>query len=84
VAPSDDLLHRLSRVPPARAFLATLVVMLAGLFLPGIVGAAVLCLLAAALIFLTAATWPVQTARTRAVRAILLVVLALLVISKIA
>jgi hypothetical protein len=83
VAPSDDLLHRLSRVKPFRVFLATLVVMLLGLFLPGIVGAAVLCLLAAALITLTVTTWPVQPARTRAVRIILLGVLLLLVISKI-
>jgi Tfp pilus assembly protein PilN len=83
VAPSEDLLHRLSRVSPGRAFLATLVVMLLGLFLPGIVGAAVLCLLAAALITLTVATWPIQPARTRAVRIILLAVLVLLVLSKI-
>ena len=80
---SDDLLRRLARVNPTRAFLVVLVVMLAGLFLPGIVGAAVLCLLAAALITLTATTWPVQPSRTRAVRVILLGVLILLVISKI-
>jgi hypothetical protein len=83
VAPSDDLLHRLARVSPARAFLATLVVMLLGLFLPGIVGAAVLALLAAGLIALTVTTWPVQPARTRAVRVILLGVLILLIVSKV-
>jgi hypothetical protein len=83
VTGNDDLMRRLARVNPARAFLATLVVMLAGLFLPGIVGAAVLCLLAAALITLTVTTWPVQSARTRAVRLILLAVLVLLVLSKI-
>jgi hypothetical protein len=83
VAPSEDLLHRLSRVPPARAFLATLVVMLLGLFLPGIVGAAVLALLAAAMIWLTVTTWPVQPGRTRAVRILLLAVLILLIGSKI-
>jgi hypothetical protein len=83
VTGNDDLMRRLARVNPARAFLATLVVMLAGLFLPGIVGAAVLCLLAAGLITLTVTTWPVQPARTRAVRLILLAVLVLLVISKI-
>jgi hypothetical protein len=60
VTGNDDLMRRLARVNPARAFLATLVVMLAGLFLPGIVGAAVLGLLAAALITLTVTTWPVQ------------------------
>ena len=83
MAPSDDLLHRLARVPPARAFLATLVVMLLGLFLPGIIGAAVLALLAAALIGLSVTTWPVQPSRTRAVRLILVGVLVLLIISKI-
>jgi hypothetical protein len=83
VASNDDLLHRLSRVPPGRAFLAALALMLVGLFLPGIVGAAVLCVLAAALITLTVTTWPVQPARIRAVRMILLGVLVLLVISKV-
>lgn len=83
MAGNDDLMRRLARVNPTRAFLATLVVMLAGLFLPGIVGAAVLCLLAAVLITLTVTTWPVQSARTRAVRAILLAVLVLLILSKI-
>lgn len=83
MAPSHDLLHRLARLNPAPIFLATLVVMLAGLFLPGIVGAAVLCVLGAALIALTVSTWPVQPGRTRAVRVILLAVLALLVISKV-
>ncbi|MEV6843839.1 DUF6703 family protein [Actinoplanes sp. NPDC051411] len=83
MAPSDDLLHRLSRVPPARAFLGALALMLLGLFLPGIVGAAVLGVLAAALIALTVATWPVQPARIRAVRMILLGVLVLLLISKV-
>jgi hypothetical protein len=75
-------LHRLSRIPPSRAFLATLVLMLLGLFLPGIVGAAVLSLVGGALIFLTATTWAVQPARTRAVRIILLGVLILLIVSK--
>jgi hypothetical protein len=83
VAPSEDLLRRLSRINPTRAFLAALVVMLAGLFLPGIVGAAVLFLLGAALVALTVTTWPVQDSRTRAVRIILLVVLAGVVVSKI-
>ena len=83
MTPSDDLLHRLARVNPTRAFLAALVVMLAGLFLPGIVGAAVLCLLGAALIALTVITWPVQPPRIRASRLILLLVLVALVLSKI-
>lgn len=83
MAPSDDLLHRLARINPTQAFLAALVVMLAGLFLPGIVGAAVLCLLGAALIALTVITWPVQPARIRVSRLILLLVLVALILSKI-
>jgi hypothetical protein len=83
MAPSDDLLHRLARMNPARAFLGTLLLMLAGLFLPGIVGAAVLCVLAVALAALTVTTWSVQPARTRAVRMILFAVLILLIVSKV-
>jgi hypothetical protein len=83
VTPSDDLLHRLARVNPTRAFLAALVVMLAGLFLPGIIGAAVLFLLGAALTALTVITWPVQPPPTRIIRVILLVVLLAVVIVKV-
>jgi hypothetical protein len=75
VAPSDELLRRLARVNPTAAFLAALVVMLAGLFLPGIVGAAVLFLLAAGLTVLTLTTWPVQPPSTRIVRMVTLVAL---------
>jgi hypothetical protein len=83
VSPSNDLLHRLSRVNPTRAFLGALVVMLAGLFLPGIVGGAVLFLLGVALATLTVTTWPIQTPPTRVVRVLLLVVLLALVILKV-
>jgi hypothetical protein len=83
MAPSEDLLQRLARVNPTRAFLAALVVMLAGLFLPGIVGAAVLFLLGVALAALTVTTWPVQQPPTRIVRVLLLVVLLALVILKV-
>jgi hypothetical protein len=72
VAPRDDLLRRLARVGTARAFLAALALMLAGLFLPGIVGAAVLCVLGAGVAALTVTTWPVQAPPTRAVRVVLL------------
>ena len=83
MTPSDDLLHRLARVNPTRAFLAALVVMLAGLFLPGIIGAAVLFLLGVALAALTVITWPVQPPPTRITRVLLLVVLLTLVIFKV-
>jgi hypothetical protein len=83
VAPTNDLLRRLARVNPTRAFLGALVLMLAGLFLPGIVGAAVLFLLGVALAALTVTTWPVQAPPTRIIRIVLLVVLFALVIRKV-
>jgi hypothetical protein len=82
VTPSD-LLRRLARVSPTAAFLMALVALLAGFFLPGIIGAALLFLLAAALATLTFTTWPVQTAATRAVRVMLLVLLLAVVVAKV-
>jgi hypothetical protein len=82
VTPSDDLLRRLARINPTRAFLIALVVLLAGFFLPGIVGAALLFVLAAALVALTAMTWPVQKPATRAIRVVLLVLLFTAVVAK--
>lgn len=82
MAPSENLLHRLARVNPTTAFIVALVVMLAGLFLPGIIGAALLLLLAAGLVALTFTTWPVQTGATRVVRVLLLVLLLAAVVAK--
>jgi hypothetical protein len=82
VTPSDNLLHRLARINPTRAFLVALVVLLAGLFLPGIVGAALLFVLGAVLVTLTATTWPVQKPATRAVRVAMLVLLFAAVVAK--
>ena len=79
---SEDLLRRLARVNPTVAFIIALALMLAGLFLPGIVGAAVLFLLGAALVALTFTTWPVQSPPTRAVRVVLLVLLFAAVVAK--
>jgi len=82
VAPSENLLHRLARVNPTRAFLGALALMLAGLFLPGIVGAAVLFVLGAGLAALTFTTWPVQPPATRALRVLMLVLLFAAVVAK--
>ena len=60
MTPSDNLLRRLARVSPTTAFIVALAVLLAGLFLPGIIGAALLFLLGAGLAALTFTTWPVQ------------------------
>jgi len=73
--PSDNLLRRLARVSPTTAFLITLAMLLAGLFLPGIIGGAVLFVLGVGLAGLTFTTWPVQKPGTRAIRVILLVLL---------
>ena len=82
MTPSDNLLRRLARVSPTTAFLAALALLLAGFFLPGIVGAAVLFVLCAALAALTFTTWPVQTPSTRLVRVLLLVLLLAVVVAK--
>ena len=73
--PPDNLLRRLARVNPTTAFVVALAVLLAGLFLPGIIGAALLFLLGAALAGLTFTTWQVQSPPVRAVRVTMLVLL---------
>ena len=73
--PSDNLLRRLARISPTTAFLIALALLLAGLFLPGIIGAALLLLLGAGMAGLTFTTWPVQKPGTRAIRVILLMLL---------
>jgi hypothetical protein len=82
VAPSENLLRRLARVNPTTAFLVALVLMLAGLVLPGIVGAAVLFVLGAGLTAMTYTTWPVQPPATRALRVVMLVLLLAAVVAK--
>jgi hypothetical protein len=83
VTPSDNLLRRLARISPTMAFVLALVVFLAGLFLPGIVGAALLFVLGAVLVALTATTWPVQRPATRAVRVLMLVLFFAVVVAKV-
>ena len=82
MSPSENLLQRLARINPATAFLVALAVLLAGFFLPGIIGAALLFVLGAGLAALTFTTWPVQSAPTRVVRVALLVLLLAAVIAK--
>jgi hypothetical protein len=82
--PTQPGLHRrLARVNPTAAFLGALVVVLAGLILPGAVGGAVLAALAVALGRLTASTWSVQAPQTRVVRVLMLAVLVTVAIFKI-
>ena len=82
MTPSDNVLRRLSRINPTAAFVAALVVMLAGLFLPGIVGAALLFVLALGLALLTYTTWPVQKGSTRVLRLLILALLIAVVVAK--
>jgi len=76
-------LTRLARVNPTAAFLAALVLVLAGLFAPGIIGGGLLLLLAVGMGALTATTWPVQSAQTRAVRLLMLTLLVGVALTKI-
>ncbi|MDW5327420.1 DUF6703 family protein [Plantactinospora sp. KLBMP9567] len=69
------LLTRLARVNPTGAFLAALVLVLVGLFAPGIVGGALLLALAAGLAALLVTTWPVQSPPTRILRLVILTLL---------
>jgi prepilin signal peptidase PulO-like enzyme (type II secretory pathway) len=82
VTPSENVLRRLARVSPTAAFLGALVLLLAGFFLPGIVGAALLFVLCAALAALTFITWPVQRTSTRVIRMVLLALLLAVVVAK--
>ena len=77
------VLTRLARVNPLAAFLLTLVLALVGLFAPGIVGGAVLLLLAVALGVLLVSTWPFRPAATRAVRLLVLTTLVTISLIKI-
>ncbi|WP_307837896.1 DUF6703 family protein [Actinoplanes teichomyceticus] len=83
VTTSDHFLRRLARVNPTVAFVAALALLLAGLFLPGIVGALLLGVLAAGLATLTFTTWPVQSPVTRVVRVVLLTLLVVAALSKV-
>lgn len=83
MTPSDNLMRRLARVNPTTAFIVALVLMLAGLFLPGIIGALLLFLLGAGLAVLTFTTWPVQKPVTRVLRVLLLLLLVAVVVAKV-
>lgn len=82
MTPSDNLLQRLARVNPITAFIVALGLLLAGLFLPGIIGAALLFVLVAALAALTFTTWPVQSPSTRVFRVAVLLMMLGAVVAK--
>jgi hypothetical protein len=63
---------RLARINPTTAFLGALVVVLVGLFAPGVVGGAVLLALAAGMIYLMIRTWSITAPRARTIRLVML------------
>lgn len=78
-----DPMHRLTRINRTAVFLGTLVIGLAGLFLPGIWGALLLYVIVAALAALLARTWAVTAPPVRVLRLIILAGLAALATAKI-
>ncbi len=80
---STPLPERLARIKPLPAFAGALVLVLAGLFLPGIVGGAVLLALVAGLAFLSSLTWRVQPPATRMLRLVILTLLLVIAVGKI-
>ncbi|HEU4425570.1 MAG TPA: DUF6703 family protein [Pilimelia sp.] len=81
--PSGGLAERLARLNLTVVFLATIAYLLVALLAPGIVGGALLLVLAAALIWLMALTWPVTAPRTRIFRLVVLTLLVAVALFKI-
>ncbi|MDU0289294.1 hypothetical protein [Saccharothrix longispora] len=71
----------LARVPAPAAFLLVLVLFGLGVWLRGVVGAALLGVLAAGVAVLLAVTWPLLTPSGRVLRVLVLAVLVLIAVS---
>jgi hypothetical protein len=78
-----DPLHRLSRLNRTAVFLGSLIIGLAGLFLPGIWGALLLYLIVIALAMLLARTWVITTPPARVARFVILAGLVAIATAKI-
>jgi hypothetical protein len=74
---------RLARINPTGAFLGALVVVLVGLFAPGVIGGIVLLALAAGMVYLMRRTWPITAPRARLIRVVMLGLLLLAALIKI-
>ncbi|MER7002516.1 DUF6703 family protein [Dactylosporangium sp. NPDC000555] len=72
---TERVLNRLARLNRTLVFLMAAVAVFAGLLLPGIVGAAVLLLLAAGLIWVLSRTWAVTPMPMRVIRVLILTLL---------
>jgi hypothetical protein len=75
-------MHRLARVNRTVLFLVAAAYVFAALIIPGVVGAAMLLALAAALGWLLVRTWPVHTGVTRAVRVLILALMIVIAVIK--
>ncbi|GAA0740025.1 hypothetical protein Drose_31125 [Dactylosporangium roseum] len=79
---SQRALSRLGRLNPTVAFLGVGAYVFVALILPGIVGAALLVLLAAGAGWLLTKTWPVQPPGTRIARLVILTLVIALTVVK--
>ncbi|WP_433282824.1 DUF6703 family protein [Micromonospora sp. CA-244673] len=76
------VLSRLARLNPTTVFLAALVLVLVGLFAPGVAGGVLLLALAAGLVWLMTVTWAVQARATRMLRLVMLTLLIAIALAK--
>jgi hypothetical protein len=79
---AQGVLERLGRLNRTGVFLGTVVLVLAGLLLPGAAGAVLLLALAVALIALLRLTWPHHDQRTRVLRTAVLAILVVAAVAK--
>ncbi|MFU8851921.1 DUF6703 family protein [Micromonospora sp. SL1-18] len=78
----SPVLARLARLNPMTVFLATLALVLVGLFVPGPPGGVLLLALAVLLVWLMSVTWPVQRPSTRVLRLLMLTLLIAVALAK--
>jgi hypothetical protein len=82
-AQPGDVLDRLARINPTVVFLAALILVLLGMFLPGALGGLVLLALAGGLAALLTRTWAVQPAPARTLRLLVLALVVAVALTKI-
>jgi hypothetical protein len=80
----NGLLARLNRLNPTGVFLGALLLLLGLLFVPGVIGAALVLMLATALGVLLAVTWSHHPPQARALRLATLALLVVVAVAKLA
>lgn len=78
-----DRLDQLARTSPTAVFLATLALVLLGLFLPGALGGVLLLALAGGLAELLSRTWALQPPGARTLRLVVLTLIVAVALTKI-